>query len=68
VAPTKNEPKLTTHPAALVAKVSATHLIYEANRGVIPVEKTASGLRLFERADLERYAAEREQKRREAAR
>lgn len=51
--------KLTVALATRLAKLSGTHLRYLADRGDVPVEKTERGLRLFERADIERLAAKR---------
>jgi excisionase family DNA binding protein len=53
---------LTTGIAARVLKCSETHIRDLERRGILPAVKTSNGIRLFNRADIERLAAERAQR------
>jgi excisionase family DNA binding protein len=55
---------LTTAPAARELNVSAQTVIVWERRGVLPAIKTANGIRLFRRADVERLKRERAEKQR----
>jgi excisionase family DNA binding protein len=57
---------LLTNEAAQLLKVSPETVRVWERTGVLPAVKTAKGVRLFARADVERLAAEREAKRRAA--
>jgi excisionase family DNA binding protein len=50
---------LTTGIAARVLECSETHVRDLARRGILPAVKTSNGIRLFNRVDVERLAAER---------
>lgn len=57
------DPTLLTSDAARVLGVTADAVRDMERRGVLPAVRTASGVRLFSRADVERLAADREAKR-----
>ncbi len=54
-----DERPLTTSSAARLAKVSEAAVRFAERTGKLPATKTESGLRLFERRDVERWALER---------
>lgn len=54
---------LTTTDAARLANVSGETIRSWANSGKLPSQKTASGIRLFRRADIERVVDQRNQER-----
>jgi excisionase family DNA binding protein len=60
---TENDLPLTVSSAARVAGVSDATIRSWANRGWLRTERTATGLRLFERRDVERVADERRSRR-----
>jgi predicted site-specific integrase-resolvase len=51
--------KLTSNSAAQIIGVSPTTVIYYNKTGKLKAERTQSGIRLFDRAEVERFAAER---------
>lgn len=55
---------LTTSPAARELGVSAQAVIQWEREGKLHAIRTATGIRLFRREDIERLKAEREEKRR----
>jgi excisionase family DNA binding protein len=55
---------LTTAPAAREIGVSAQTVIQWERDGKLPAIKTATGMRLFRREDIERLKAQREEKKR----
>lgn len=56
---TTNEPKLTTSIAARIANRSGATILQWERKGWLHSERTASGIRLFDPAEVRRIAAER---------
>ena len=57
---------LTAKPAGQFLSATASYARFLGDTGKLRCTRTSSGVRLFKLGDLERFAAEREQKRREA--
>jgi len=52
------DPVLTTEAARILGVSTETVRLWE-RKGILPAHKTTGGVRLFDRADVERLAAER---------
>jgi hypothetical protein len=61
--PKEQKPKLTASPAARVLGCCPGYARYLADIGRLRVERTTSGVRLFDPDDLEKFVAERERQR-----
>ena len=59
--------KVTVAGAARIAEVSEETIRAWANSGLLQVERTESGVRLFEREDVERAAAAKARRGKDAA-
>ena len=57
--PESAAPKILASEAARIVGVSADRIRQLERLGLLPSERTESGVRLFDRATVERFAAER---------